>query len=87
MKFVDGGIDSIKIVGHDTDGAPIFEFQGKKFFFNKEVVASNENLRVKAGDKIWKTHEPDRLELSIFSPDKSFVHRTDVKSFDISATN
>lgn len=87
MKFLDGGIADIKIVGHDVDGAPIVEFQGKKFFFDEAVVASNETLQVKAGDKIWKTHEPDRLELLIFSPDKSVVHHTDVESFDISATN
>jgi hypothetical protein len=87
MKLLDGGIADIQIAGHDANGAPIFEFQGKKFFFDQEVAASNEDLRVKVGDRIWKTHEPDRSELLIFSPDKSFVHHTDVKSFDISATN
>ena len=87
MKFLNGGIADIKIVGHDANGAPILEFQGKKVFFDEAVVASNETLHMKAGDKIWKTHEPDRLELLIFSPDESVVHHIDVESFDISATN
>jgi len=54
---------ALNVVGNDSDGAPIFEFDGKRFFFLGRTANR---------EKIWQTKEqrPSRLR---FARDNSEV--------------